>query len=553
MPRRTHIGLSRSVILLLAWQIFTVTAQAQWQFAVDVPGTQPSQRTIHAVMWIPPGCKHVRGILLAPQQVILEDKVLQDPTMRAMAEQEDLAFVLLNRDAVGGFDYKVKRDDLRLQAVLDALAVESGYEEIATAPLITLGHSGGAITAWNVAYWKPSRMIAVVSLHSAAIPPPAWDPKANVNGVPILGISGEYESWGDPNVPLDMHWRWLRGRLLEYRASQKEALMSILVDPGGSHFSFNPPMANYVAMFVAKALEARAPLVSGVDYGPSPLRHIPLESGWLTDETPLRKGQNEHPAAPYTQYTGDPSLAFWHIDGELAHANEDYRRSDRGKVDQRVTCGIGGKMADAVWLEDLPFEPEFEADGSVTVHIQGGFLAETPAGVADSGKPLGHADGPIQFSLIGGWSGGGKQVGPNSFALVPGHLGPSDNLMVLAYHPGDARYAYAEQPCQVKWPKVNQAGKPQTIDFEPLEDQNASAKEIQLHATSSSGRGVHFYIAQGPADIEGNTLFFTPIPPRTKMPVKVTVVAYQWGTTQPPAIQSAKPVERSFFLTAAQP
>jgi hypothetical protein len=544
--------MNRSILIALAWLFMTLAAQAQaeWQFALDVPGTQTFQQTIHAAMWIPPACKRVRGILLAPQQVILEDKVLQDPAMRAMAAKEDLAFVLLSRGALGDFDYKVKRDDLRLQAVLDALAVQSGYDEIATAPLIALGHSGGAITAWDVAYWKPSRMIAVVSLHAAAIPPPAWDPKANVNGVPILGISGEYESWGDPNVPLDMHWRWLRGRLLEYRASQQEALMSILVDPGGSHFSFNPPMAQYVAMFVAKAVEARAPVVPGVTYGPSPLRHIPIESGWLTDETPLRAGPNEHPAAPYEQYTGDPSLAFWHIDGELAHANKDYRRSDRGKLDQRVTCGVGGKMAKATWLEDLPFAPQFEADGSVTVKVEGGFLTETPSGVAGSGRPLGHAGGPVQFSLIGGWNGGGKQDGPDSFVVQPGHLGPSDNLMMLAYHPGDERYAYAEQPCEVKWPKVNQAGKPQTIDFAPLADRDRSVKEIQLHAASSSGRGVHFYIAQGPAEIDGNRLVFTPIPPRTKMPVKVTVVAYQWGTTQDPAVQSAKPVERSFFLTA---
>jgi len=541
------VGVRRALWLSVLMLLCGV-ARAEWQFAVDVPGTQlGAQRALHASMWIPPTCRQVRGILLG-EQIILEDKVMQDPTMRAMAAREDLAFVQVSRGSLGEFDYKGKREDLLLQRTLDALAAESGYAEVATAPLVTLGHSGGAILAWNIAYWKPSRTIAVVGLHAAAIPPPAWDPKANVNGVPILGISGEYESWGDPSLPLDMHWRWLRGRMLEYRASQAEALMSILVDPGGGHFSFNPPMAKYVAMFVAKAVEARAPAVAGVTYGPTPLRHIPVESGWLTDETPLKVGPMEHPAAPYAAYTGDPSLAFWHIDGELARANEDYRREDRGKLDQRVTCGVGGRLVAAAWLEDLPFAPSFPSDGSVHVQAMGGFLAETPAGVAGSGKPLGHAEGPIRFSLIGGWLGGGEQTGAGEFSLRAAHLGLSDNIMVLAYHPGDAQYAYAEQACEVKYPKLNREGAPQRIDFARIEDQAGGVKAMELKATASSGRAVQFYVASGPAEVEGDRLVFTPIPPRTRMPVKVTVVAYQWGTTESPAVQSAAPVERTYLV-----
>jgi hypothetical protein len=188
----------RRVLWLWVLMLLCGAARAEWQFAVDVPGPQAGQRPLHATilhasMWIPPACRQVRGILLG-EQIILEDKVMQDPTMRAMAAREDLAFVQVSRGSLGEFDYKGKREDLLLQRTLDALAAESGYAEVATAPLVALGHSGGAIMAWNIAYWKPSRVIAVVGLHAAAIPPPVWDPKANVNGVPILGISGEYES-----------------------------------------------------------------------------------------------------------------------------------------------------------------------------------------------------------------------------------------------------------------------------------------------------------------------------------------------------------------------
>ena len=55
----------------------------------------------------------------------------------------------------------------------------------------------------------------------------------------------------------------------------------------------------------------------------------------------------------------------------------------------------------------------------------------------------------------------------------------------------------------------------------------------------------------GPAEIAGSTLEPTTIPPRTKMPVKVTVTAYQWGRSTEPLVQSAEPVERTFLINTA--
>jgi hypothetical protein len=44
-------------------------------------------------------------------------------------------------------------------------------------------------------------------------------------------------------------------------------------------------------------------------------------------------------------------------------------------------------------------------------------------------------------------------------------------------------------------------------------------------------------------------LKFTSLPPRTKFPVQVTVVAWQYGRAVEPKLQSAAPVERTFFIT----
>ncbi|MCS3161951.1 hypothetical protein NXX71_14925 [Bacteroides faecis] len=43
---------------------------------------------------------------------------------------------------------------------------------------------------------------------------------------------------------------------------------------------------------------------------------------------------------------------------------------------------------------------------------------------------------------------------------------------------------------------------------------------------------------------------FTRIPPRTKFPVKITVVAWQYGRSTEPKVQTAEAVEQSFCLTA---
>ena len=55
-----------------------------------------------------------------------------------------------------------------------------------------------------------------------------------------------------------------------------------------------------------------------------------------------------------------------------------------------------------------------------------------------------------------------------------------------------------------------------------------------------------YYEEEGPAEVSGNELRFTPIPPRSRFPIKVTVVAWQYGIAG--KVQTAEPVERSFYI-----
>ena len=500
----------------------------------------------------PPTCKHVRGIVFG-NQVILEKLVMDDPVIRDAASKENLALLITVSTSLGEFHYKEGADKV-LQKILDDLATESGYEEISTAPLLPIGHSGGGITVWNMIYWNPDRVIGGVTLHSAAILPPAWDKKATPDGVPVLTDSGEYESWGHPKEALDKHWRWLRGGLLNMRACYDEALVSEVVQPGAGHFSWDEPLARHVAMFIQKAAHFRIPPeTSGTTPAASPapsgkLVHLPMESGWLTDITLMTP--SDYAPAPYAQFNQDPTLAFWHLDSDLAKSTEGFEAARRGKVDQRVTFVQDGGPIPAAWIETLKFDP---VDDGMTMKLKAEFLTKTPEGVAGAGRPLTHAPGPIKFRLVGGWGGGGEQTGPDTFRIHFDNFGinrRTNNLMVMAFQEGDEKFAYAEQPAQIVYPEKNTQGTAQKISFPKIDDFEAGIAPVALGATSDSGLRVEYYVRSGPAIVDGTSLKLTPVPPRSKYPVKVTVVAYQWGRTIAPLFQSAEPVERTFSISA---
>ncbi len=524
-------------ICLVVWLTGQLTAwAAEYQFSVPVGGGHADAR---AFLWIPPTCERVRGVLLA-QQVILEKNVCDDPIIRAACARAGLAIVIGYDTPFGYFDYS-QGADKALQTTLDHLAAESGYAEIAGAPLLPIGHSGNAIFAWNIGYWNPARTLGIVTLHAAAIPPPVWDSKATPNGIPVLTVSGEYESWGNPNEPLDKHWRWLRGGLLGLRGQYSEALVSEIVQPGGSHFSWDAPLARYVAQFIEKVAAARLPANSNAG-----LKRVSPESGWLTDLTLIAPGRIPPVAA--RDFKGDPTLMFWHLDRELAVAADHYGDYSPGKADQRLTFVQDDIPVTPAWLPTLKFEPA--ADG-VSLKVAADFLRETPAGVLGAGQPLGHANAPIQFRLIGGWGGGGEQTAPDVFRIRFDTFGINQragNLMLMAFQAGDREYKYAEQPAQIVFPIALTNGHPQKLVFDPIPDQPRGIKSLSLQARSDAGLPVDFLVCQGPGEIKGDRLNFSPLPPRAKFPVKVTVIAWQYGHGGVNPVQSAAPVEQTFCL-----
>lgn len=82
--------------------------------------------------------------------------------------------------------------------------------------------------------------------------------------------------------------------------------------------------------------------------------------------------------------------------------------------------------------------------------------------------------------------------------------------------------------------------------FPGIGDVKAGTESVTLDATSDCGLPVYYYVKEGPAEIRGNKVIFTKIPPRSRYPLKVRVVAWQYGIAG--KVQTAEPVERTFFI-----
>jgi hypothetical protein len=261
------------------------------------------------------------------------------------------------------------------------------------------------------------------------------------------------------------------------------------------------------------------------------------------------------------EYKGDPKQAFWFFDQELARVTEEYEAADRGLKPQLVGYMQDGKMVpqrDEHLQVDLKFEPE--ADG-VTFKLSGAFYDAVPSGSPrlpgwtglPVGSPLGHAANTSAIS-IDRICGPFEKISPDTFAvrfqketlLITNAR--QYELVFAATHPGDAAHKPAVQQAHMFVPARNNAGTEQHITFPEIPNQKADTKSLKLNAISDANVPVYYYVREGPAEMNGDILKFTKIPPRAKFPVKVTVVSWQYGRSSEPQLKSAEPVTRELLI-----
>lgn len=545
--------LNRTCATLMALTFAVVATAADWQWSVP-------EGTGRAFLWIPPDCARVRAVVVG-QNNLLEEGILEHPELRSTLGALGIAevFVAPPFDPVFQFDRGAGE---RFDAMMRALAAESGYGELAFAPVIPIGHSACASFPWNFAAWNPGRTLAILSvkgdapqtdLTGSGRPNPAWGDR-NIDGIPGLMVMSEAEWWEARLEPLR-----------KFRAAHPAAPLALLADVGRGHFDSSDALVGFLAQFIRDAAEARLPAEAAPDRAVA-LRPVKPAAGWLVDrwrgDEPLRA-----PFAPAEEFA-EPDEAFWCFDEEMGRATEAYYARMRAKETQQVDFVQDGRFA-AITNSHAGVELQFRplADG-VSFQLTADFIVPLPPQppVAAKDKPPPptsvtpvaassdmHAAGPVHIRRI---TGPVESIDDHTWQIALNRISSTSDrrgvdIWLLAENPGDDAFKSAVQPAVMHVP-ANTVGAPQRITFAPIADQKAGVKSLALAATSSAGAlaRVRFYVREGPAEIAGGTLRFTAIPPRAKFPIKVTVVAWQFGRAGPPALQAAPMVERTFLLLA---
>jgi hypothetical protein len=516
----------------------------QW----SVPVKNARNAASRAFLWIPPDCKKVRAVVLA-QNNMEEQSIIEHPMFRAEMSKRSVAVIWVSPSFDHLFRFNEGAGDT-FNAFMKALATESGYSELNDAPVVGMGHSASASWPYYFAAWNPQRTLCAISVSGQwpyfrhpSFAPEIWQKDQHIDFIPCLETMGEYEAAAT----------WSTEGLKE-RQQHPLLPLSMLACPAEGHFAATEKKIRYIALYIKKAMQYRLPKEIPENGAPTLLAVDPTNTGWLMDKWRLNEGPLAQPA-PVKKYSGDASQAFWFFDEEMARATEQYQSAYSNKKAQLLGFVQHGKVVaqrNTHQQVDLAFHPL--PDG-ITFIVKPAFLDTVPGAHArtaewtgqPAGKAIGHSGkGRIAINRI--W-GPFKKINDTTFQLgfERGMNDPARGYQCwfAAEHAGDEEFKPAVQQAKMDVAASNTEGITQSISFPPIENVKRSVKTVSLKATSSANMPVSYYVREGPAVVTGNKIVFTNIPPRSKFPVKVTVVAWQYGTK---TISSAQPVEQIFYI-----
>lgn len=511
----------RCILTFLCLTLTSHLSGAEYQWSVEMPDvvSQETQGHPRAFLWVPPACERVQGVVLA-QHNMMEIPVFESPMFRQVMTELNFTIVWIT-PPWGGRDNLDAKGAAALESILLTLAEKSGYDELATAPVVPIGHSAMAEFPYLFAAQLPQRTLAAISLKGAWPEKQPWIERFAASGVPLLFVSGEYE-WAEERA----------GKAQAFRRKYPSSPLSMLADAGGGHFDHHEALIRFMAEYIRAAASHPARPVDATKKGV-------LVDRWRMNR-PARRSSTE---------------TFWCFDAEQARATESLQAAYAGKQPQLLGCTQNGRTVDQVngthQQVTLQWLPDPAGDG-LTFKLEGTFLDAVPPGRPErwaklkAGSAVPHPDSKdlITISPI---CGPVEKLNSTTFALRFDRLGldnamRSGEIWLQIEHPGDSHYKRAVQQALMRIPIRNTTGLAQTIEFDPI------ASDLKLHARSSSGEKVRFYVREGPAEIVDGSLRLSPIPPRAKKPFEVTVVAWQWGRSLEPKLQTAQPVSRTFVI-----
>jgi hypothetical protein len=528
-------------ILILLFSLNYVTGFSQvwqWSISVDSLVSDETKAPPQAFLWIPENCSHVRAVVVGLHNMI-EEGIFEHPFFRKTMTELGFAVVWVPPNWTVTFDFN-NGADKHFKNMMKKLADSSGYSELQEASIVPTGHSALASYPWNFAAWDPGRTLAAISVHGDAPltnltgsgrPNPDWGNRT-IEGVPGLFIMGEYERSESRITPG-----------FNYVTNHPKTPITFFADAGHGHFDYSDELIAYICLFLKKAAVYRLPGTTN-DSKTVPLKPIDPTKGYLMDR--WRKDSLPRTiAAPYKKYKGERKLSSWAFDEDMAKATETFYAKSRGKKEQFV-----GFLQNGTVVKPLGGHAQFSVP---FIPINNGISFNLKSFFADSSKtkPVDeHPNTPLSIHRI---CGPVLKVNDTTFQINFYRMGfnnpkRSNDIWLIANNEGNAIYKSAVQQLNMRFPLINKEGKEQQITFPVIADQRNEVSTLELTATSNADVPVYYYVKEGPAEVKDHKLVFTKIPPKAKYPVKVTVVAWQYGTVLEPKLQSAVPVERTFYI-----
>lgn len=426
-------------LLLLPLSARAVGSSGIYQWSVSLKGyiSKETGKEPQAYLWIPDGCKEVKAVVFA-QQNMTEEMIFKMPSFQQRMKQLDVALLWVAPWFSQNWDPMTGCQSV-FEEMMTAIAYQSGHLEVEHAPIIPLGHSAQATFPWNFAAWNPERTLCIISFHGDAprtnlcgygTANVEWGRTRNIDGIPGLMIEGEYEWWEARVRPA-----------LSFQMMYPKACISFLCDTGSGHFECMPETAEYIVKFIEKAMQYRMD-------SHSQLKALNPSDGWLA----CRYNSDMQPTdgdgakddifvvdkrpkpAPYLLYKGDRHDAFWYFDQEMAELTEARYAETHGKKTRTIEVG----------------EPQWSADGKiVSFKVPDGVRMEVICG------PLRKASLNQLPPLQGG---SGWVFSTLNFEVYPYEAGldnpkRSFTAWLIAILDGESRYKRTVLPIRVDIPK----------------------------------------------------------------------------------------------------
>jgi hypothetical protein len=493
------------------------------------PDGSKSQGTLY--LWVPETCRKLRGIVILATNVP-EHMLANHTAIRCACAENDLGLIWSVHTFWNFAKIAKGHDDIQVsffQQLLDSLAEKSGYREVATVPWLPIGESGHLLMVAGMIQQHPERCIAGIC---AKNPHPVND-----KSVPLLWTLGTAQEWTQSKGDIRASWLntgnypgWIADR------AKTDWPLSMLVEAGTGHFYCTDAMAEYFGKYITAAAKARLS-----DDGSPTLKPLKLESGVLA-HLPLN-GQTDLSVIPYAQAAPEQRNRAWFFNADLAREAQRLSTANWNAAPQFVGFVAGEGCRTEPFALNSVTKLFVQGDGTFSIRAE--LFDKIPEGFVAAGEPLARAPGEPIIEWI---CGPVAPLGNGKFKIALDRLwGAGGACYLIGRHEGDAQTRRTVQPLHVTL-TPNSEGTPQTITFDPIADVKVGTKTLPLSARSDANLPVEYFVVSGPAVIRDGKLEFTPVPPSAKLPLEVTVAAWQWGRASEPKVRTAAIVRQTFHL-----